>query len=79
MNVKLISIGFKNDSSGTYSRHTDKYIFLNVDSVEYKFNYYSGKQVGYFNTKNKGYWVIFTSDLLNLKEHIKTISDINKE
>ena len=79
MQVKLISIGLtNNDATGKYVRHTDKYIFLEVDSVEYKFNN-DGKQVGYYNKNGqKGFWKILTSDFNDLKKFLKP-ADLNTE
>lgn len=79
MQVKLISIGItNNDAIGKYVRHTANNIFLEVDSVEYKFKN-DGKQVGYYSKNgNKGYWKILTSDFNGLKMFLKPI-DINDD
>lgn len=79
MRLRLISIGLaNNDANGQYIRHTDKYIFLEVNSVEYKFSN-DGKQIGYYNKNGqKGYWKILTSDFNDLKKFLKP-ADLNIE
>ena len=79
MRVKLISIGiYNNDTVGEYVRHTSNNIFLEVNSVEYKFSN-DGKQIGYYNKNGqKGYWKILTSDFNDLKKFLKP-ADLNTE
>ncbi|CAK0740193.1 hypothetical protein CCP1ISM_1170003 [Azospirillaceae bacterium] len=74
--VRLISIGLaKNDITGVYVRHTEKYIIIKPkesDNQEFKFHH-NGKQVGnYIFNGSKGSWFVFTEDLAKLKKLISS-------
>lgn len=69
LELRLISIGLtKNDTVGTYVRHSEKYIIIKPKEMpEFKFHH-NGKQVGnYVFNGSKGSWFIFTEDLIKLK------------